>query len=57
MPVEIGELVSRVTILEPHAGGDTKGPAMGAGASTGQDALVQECVRQVLQILRKERER
>jgi len=60
MPVEIRELVIRaVTTMEredttdnPEAEGSSR------SASTGdRESIVQECVRQVLRILRKEKER
>ncbi len=61
MPVEIRELVIR-TIVTAAADDDDGGAAAGGGVSGGgsaseTDAIVQECVRQVLRIIRKERER
>jgi Family of unknown function (DUF5908) len=57
MPVEIKELVIRTVIgkggAEPH-GEAPEAPREDAGAS---EEIVQECVRQVLRILAKDRER
>jgi hypothetical protein len=61
MPIEIKELVIRVTL--DHQDAPERGafegmapPAAAPDAAT-QQAIVQECVRQVLQILARERER
>ncbi len=56
MPVEIKELVIRAAVdsdrgREPDERGD------GPGAASEREAIVQECVRQVLRILEKARER
>ena len=58
MPIEIKELHIRVSV---SSSGDSKpagapGPAPGADAE-GRQALVSECVEQVLAILRDQRER
>ncbi len=52
MPVEIRELVIRATVAdtESSAGEQT-------GASADESALVAECVEQVLEILRRQKER
>jgi hypothetical protein len=53
MPIEVKELVIRATI-DPK-GGEAK---KGADAATeNRQELVRECVEQVLEILRRERER
>jgi hypothetical protein len=62
MPIEIRELVIRATISDAGARGDRDDeaePGRPAAGSAGldSDALVQECVRQVLEILARERER
>jgi len=60
MPVEIRELVIRaVTTMEPEDTTDDPDAEGSFGsASTGdRESIVQECVRQVLRILRKEKER
>ena len=62
MPIEIKELVIRVTLdKEPGpdggASGGTATPAAALPDVPAQQAIVQECVRQVLQILARERER
>lgn len=60
MPVEIRELVIR-TVVAPSRDDDEQESGGGSGLAqdslSGQDAVVAECVRQVLRILRKERER
>ena len=53
MPVEIKELIIRaVTTAEPAE--DEAAPLR---AAQDQDAIIQECVRQVLRILKKMKER
>jgi hypothetical protein len=55
MPVEIRELVIRaITTLEP--GKDEATPETGPSV-VDQEAIVQECVRQVMNILKKKEER
>ncbi len=62
MPIEIRELVIRATIAsQPPTGvhgsgqpGDGEGVA---GPPVDMEAIVQECVRQVLRVLARERER
>lgn len=59
MPIEIKELVIRVTLDQDAVRGASEveaSPAAAPDAGT-QQAIVQECVRQVLQILARERER
>ena len=62
MPIEIKELVIRVTLdKEPGPDGGAAGGAASSAAAApdahAQEAIVQECVRQVLQILARQRER
>ena len=62
MPIEIKELVIRVTLDNPDASvraesGGGASTAAAAPDAASQQAMVQECVRQVLQILARERER
>jgi len=62
MPIEIKELVIRVVLgdEDPSGRGASEGVASSAAAApdaAAQQAIVQECVRQVLQILARERER
>jgi hypothetical protein len=56
MPLEIKELVIRATVDD---GGGAAGGEVEAGKDKPADraAMVTECVEQVLQILRRERER
>ena len=58
MPIEIKELVIRVTLENPGAAerSQSGGPAAAPDAAA-QQVIVQECVRQVLHILARERER
>lgn len=59
MPVEIKELVIRATI-DPAAGADGGRRQRSAGNRAGaaeREAIVSECVEQVMRILRRERER
>ena len=62
MPIEIRELHIRVAVSAPPgaastpAGPSPAAPAAGAGAQP-QDALVAECVEQVLRILQNKMER
>ena len=62
MPIEIKELVIRVTLdkdggSDPDGSGGAASPASAVPDAPAQEAIVQECVRQVLQILARERER
>jgi len=63
MPVEIKELHIKVTVNAPGGAGgrpvDTPAAPASSPASTASDkeAMVAECVEQVLQILRAQRER
>jgi hypothetical protein len=62
MAIEIKELHIRVAINTPQSGKPTGGQTAAAGASnTGSDdereAIVAECVEQVLQILQNKMER
>jgi hypothetical protein len=60
MPVEIRELVIRAVAIDKSEdaedGSQAESPLL-SGSMDGTDAIVQECVRQVLRILRKEKER
>ena len=62
MTVEIKELVIRA-IVAPEGGetqenaGETAASAPMLDSSSDRDALIQECVRQVLRILQKKEER
>lgn len=63
MPIEIKELHIRVAVNTPQSGqGSGAQPAAGGGASSGgneseKEAMVAECVEQVLQILQHKAER
>lgn len=54
MPVEIKELIVRVTV-DPNVGGAS--PQPDANPAREREALVSECVDQVLQILKEKQER
>jgi len=56
MPVEIRELVIRA-VIAPGEGSNASASEGDDTADNQQDALVQACVRQVLDILKKEKER
>jgi hypothetical protein len=55
MPVEIKELIIRATVRQDDPGPPPE-PAVRAGDGE-REAIVEDCVRQVLQILRKSKER
>ncbi len=62
MPIEIKELHIRVAVNTPSGGPPPAGPkaassAPGASESEAKEALVAECVEQVLNILRNRNER
>ena len=58
MPVEIKELVIRAVVNDGQsdANDDDAGQSSGGGADDNQ-VIVQECVRQVMQLLARNRER
>ena len=61
MPIEIKELVIR-TVVGPGGGAGSAGYAdsgleAGGGQSGSTEEIVQECVRQVLRLLKMDRER
>lgn len=57
MPIEIRELIIRATVEPPKGGGAS--PAAATDKSSGnmndkaRDAIIQECVEQVLEILKR----
>lgn len=57
MPVEIRELVIRAVATWEGPGSDLEGSSHAPGGADEQRAIVQECVRQVMRILRKEKGR
>lgn len=63
MPIEIRELVIRATVREgaappsPGTGGDARRSAPAALDNAQYEQLLQDCVRQVLLALARERER
>jgi hypothetical protein len=60
MPIEIKELHIRVSVNPPPSGssaGDPKSPPAGAGSDEMRQAIVAECVEQVLQVLQTKSER
>lgn len=57
MPVEIKELVVRAVVRPAASGGEDRPPSGGAGADAEREAILQACVREVLGILRKSKER
>lgn len=61
MPIEIKELHIRVEVSAPPAaqptGSATASPNAQAGGESDKDAIIAECVEQVLQILQSKMER
>lgn len=64
MPIEVRELVIRVSVNAQDAGGAAaSGPASGGAGAGGaasagsRQSLIADCVEQVLQVLRDQRER
>ncbi len=58
MPIEIRELHIRVSVSAPAGGRPAGAPGGDPGAdAAGRQALVAECVEQVLEVLRDRRER
>jgi hypothetical protein len=56
MPVEIRELIIRAVAV-PETRGEGEPAPPGQAAVEDKEALIQECVRQVLRILKKMKER
>ena len=54
MPIEIKELIIRATVDPKGEGGSAE---TGKADSSKKEEIVQQCVEQVLEILRKKRER
>jgi len=61
MPIEIKELHIRVTVNtspgEQSSGGQSPPPAGGGGPEGDKEAIIAECVEQVLEILQNKAER
>ncbi|MFZ2448935.1 MAG: DUF5908 family protein [Methylovulum miyakonense] len=60
MPIEIKELHIRVSVTAPQPNGQPDSGKTGSGGAPGHDdkeAIVAECVEQVLQILQNKMER
>jgi hypothetical protein len=59
MPVEIRELQVRVTVNQPsgQAAGSPAAAAPQAGSKEAQQALVSQCIEQVLDMLNNKKER
>ncbi len=59
MPIEIKELVIRAVAVSPADKGAAKpsAPAREPAAASGNDEVVQACVREVLRILKRAEER
>ncbi len=61
MPIEIKELHVRVAVspapAASPAGGAAPAASAGGGAGGDKDAIIAECIEQVLEILRTRRER
>lgn len=59
MPIEIKELHIRVTVNTPQGAQQqvNQTSSAGSGDENGKDAIVAECVEQILQILQHKQER
>jgi len=61
MPIEIRELVIKATVSDSGASlsepGEGSGSGQHSGGAVNLDAMVKECVRQVLEILSRDAER
>ena len=60
MPVEIKELVIRAVVnddAQSSAGSEESEQSSGFGGGLDNDTVIQECVRQVMQLLARNRER
>ncbi|MES2731555.1 MAG: DUF5908 family protein [Bacteroidota bacterium] len=62
MPIEIKELHIRITVNAPENGGGQASqpsapPQAGGGGTADKEAIVAECVEQVLKIIQDKRER
>ncbi|MGR9052707.1 MAG: DUF5908 family protein [Gammaproteobacteria bacterium] len=57
MPVEIRELVIRAVVSSERSGNNIDTGRKPSLAQEDKDALIAECVEQVLKILKKQRER
>ena len=57
MPIEIKELHIKVTVNAPAGGTAPAAPAPAGGTPADKEALVAECVEQVLLILQQKQER
>jgi hypothetical protein len=57
MPIEIRELVIRIVVNDEDADGESDAETADDGSLSEKEAIIQECVRQVLRILQKAEER
>lgn len=62
MPLEIKELIIKVNVVEPGGEGGDSGQSgnqngQPGGQNVNKKAIVQECVEQVMEILKKKTER
>ncbi|AEV96865.1 hypothetical protein Niako_0467 [Niastella koreensis GR20-10] len=58
MPVEIRELVIKVTVNQPSQGQQPSAvPAMGAKADDDKEAIISQCVDEILGIIENKKER
>lgn len=55
MPIQVNELIIKAAVTEGNASGDKGGAAKGGGDKT--DDMINACVEQVLEIIRKELKR
>ena len=58
MPIEIRELLIRVTVNQPEQAGAEPNPVTGqTGGSDEKEAVIAQCVEEVLRIIHNEEER
>ncbi len=60
MPIEIKELYIKVTVNEPHPEAQSSSDNSqqgGGGKEDGKDAIIAQCVEQVMEILNNKEER
>ncbi|XZF12939.1 DUF5908 family protein [Chitinophagaceae bacterium MMS25-I14] len=58
MPIEIRELYIKVTVDDPTPGArDNSSSASTPGSNTANDAIVEKCIEQVMDIINNKKER
>lgn len=57
MPIEIKELHIRVTVNQPQAEGDSAPANQSSAGKPNNEALIQQCIEQVIEIFNSKNER